>query len=85
MEILVLDNLESAIKSDKLLTQVPEQKRNGDQAMVTMVEQAISKEFQCSKCKMKMVSYAQAQTGSADEPMTTFCECTNCGNRWKFS
>lgn len=26
MEILVLDNLKSAIQSDKLLTQVPEQK-----------------------------------------------------------
>jgi hypothetical protein len=28
MEILVLDNLKSAIKSDKLLTQVPEQKKD---------------------------------------------------------
>jgi glyoxylate reductase len=26
MEILVLDNLKSAIQSDKLITQVPEQK-----------------------------------------------------------
>ena len=40
---------------------------------------------QCGKCKQKMVSYSQAQTRSADEPMTTFCECMNCGNRWKFS
>ncbi|GAB7364148.1 hypothetical protein MBLNU230_g4699t1 [Neophaeotheca triangularis] len=41
--------------------------------------------FQCGKCKNKKVSYSQAQTRSADEPMTTFCECTVCGNRWKFS
>lgn len=39
----------------------------------------------CSKCKQSRVAYSQAQTRSADEPMTTFCECTNCGNRWKFS
>jgi len=28
MEILVIDNLKSAIQSDKLLTQVPEQKKD---------------------------------------------------------
>jgi transcription elongation factor S-II len=58
---------------------------NMKEAMVPVVEKAISKEFQCSKCKKKEVSYSQAQTRSADEPMTTFCECQNCGNRWKFS
>jgi len=61
------------------------EKLNMNQAMVAQVEKAISKEFQCGKCKQKMVSYSQAQTRSADEPMTTFCECMNCGNRWKFS
>ena len=61
------------------------EKENMNQAMVAQVEKSISKEFQCGKCKQKMVSYSQAQTRSADEPMTTFCECMNCGNRWKFS
>jgi transcription elongation factor S-II len=37
----------------------------------------------CGKCKGNAVSYSQAQTRSADEPLTTFCECTLCGNRWK--
>ncbi|KAF2869336.1 transcription elongation factor S-II [Massariosphaeria phaeospora] len=58
---------------------------NMNQAMVAKVEKSISTEFQCGKCKQKMVAYSQAQTRSADEPMTTFCECQNCGNRWKFS
>ncbi|KAH6638289.1 transcription elongation factor S-II [Boeremia exigua] len=55
------------------------------EAMVAQVEKSISTEFQCGKCKQRKVSYSQAQTRSADEPMTTFCECMNCGNRWKFS
>ena len=40
--------------------------------------------FTCGKCKQKKVAYYQMQTRSADEPMTTFCNCTICGNRWKF-
>lgn len=39
--------------------------------------------FTCGKCKQSKVSYSQAQTRSADEPLTTFCECVLCGNRWK--
>ena len=61
------------------------EKQNMNQAMVAQVEKSISTEFQCGKCKQRMVAYSQAQTRSADEPMTTFCECMNCGNRWKFS
>lgn len=61
------------------------EKENMNQALVAQVPKSISTEFQCGKCKKKMVSYSQAQTRSADEPMTTFCECQNCGHRWKFS
>ncbi|KZV98902.1 transcription elongation factor [Exidia glandulosa HHB12029] len=41
--------------------------------------------FQCSRCKQWKTRYRQAQTRSADEPMTTFVTCVNCNNRWKFS
>ncbi|KAK4128622.1 transcription elongation factor [Parathielavia appendiculata] len=54
-------------------------------AQVPMAKKSISEDLQCSKCHQKKVSYSQAQTRSADEPMTTFCECTVCGHRWKFS
>lgn len=61
------------------------QKENIDNAMMAAPKKNFSAEYQCGKCKKKMVSYTQAQTRSADEPMTTFCECVNCGHRWKFS
>lgn len=40
--------------------------------------------FTCGKCKGKCCTYTQVQTRSADEPMTTFVFCNDCGNRWKF-
>ncbi|KAL8966735.1 MAG: hypothetical protein Q9183_003237, partial [Haloplaca sp. 2 TL-2023] len=59
------------------------QKENMKNAEVAKPERSISTSFECGKCKQKKVAYNQAQTRSADEPMTTFCECQNCGNRWK--
>ncbi|KAH8679936.1 transcription elongation factor S-II [Tricladium varicosporioides] len=60
-------------------------KENMKKAQVPMAEKSISDALRCGRCGQKKVSYSQAQTRSADEPMTTFCECTVCGNRWKFS
>jgi transcription elongation factor S-II len=39
--------------------------------------------FTCSRCKSKKTTYYQLQTRSADEPMTTFVSCLNCGKNWK--
>ncbi len=39
--------------------------------------------FKCGKCKSTKTTYYQMQTRSADEPMTTYVTCKNCGNRWK--
>ncbi|KAL8864812.1 MAG: hypothetical protein Q9198_009628 [Flavoplaca austrocitrina] len=58
-------------------------KENMKNAEVAKPERSISNAFTCGKCGLKKVAYSQAQTRSADEPMTTFCECQNCGNRWK--
>ena len=59
------------------------EKENMKKAQVPMAEKSISDALKCGKCGQRKVSYSQAQTRSADEPMTTFCECTVCGNRWK--
>jgi len=48
-------------------------------------QQAETDAFQCGRCKQRKCRYRQAQTRSADEPMTTFVTCTVCNNRWKFS
>ena len=40
-------------------------------------------DFTCRKCNSNKCSYYQLQTRSADEPMTTFVTCIDCGNRWK--
>lgn len=39
--------------------------------------------FTCRKCRSNKCTYYQLQTRSADEPMTTFVTCIECGNRWK--
>jgi transcription elongation factor S-II len=38
---------------------------------------------QCRKCKGRKLKITEMQTRSADEPMTRFIECIECGNKWK--
>ncbi|KAL9179336.1 hypothetical protein ACHAXT_008626 [Thalassiosira profunda] len=39
--------------------------------------------FTCGRCKSTKTTSTQKQTRSADEPMTVFVLCMNCGKRWK--
>jgi len=39
--------------------------------------------FECRKCHSRKTTYYQMQTRSADEPMTVFVTCLECGTRWK--
>jgi DNA-directed RNA polymerase subunit M/transcription elongation factor TFIIS len=62
-----------------------------------MIEMAIKKEakmlevdksaatdmFRCSKCGKRECTYYEMQTRSADEPMTQFIRCLNCGKQWR--
>ncbi len=47
--------------------------------------EAATDTFTCRKCKSKKCTYYQMQTRSADEPMTIFVTCIDCGNRWRTS
>ena len=39
--------------------------------------------FKCGRCKSMKTTYYEMQTRSADEPMTVFVSCLNCGRNWK--
>lgn len=71
--------------SDELKNEIQKlEKINLFKAQGAKEKRATTDRFTCGKCKHKKVSYYQMQTRSADEPLTTFCTCENCGNRWKF-
>ncbi len=38
--------------------------------------------FFCGRCHKRECTYYELQTRSADEPMTIFIQCVNCGKRW---
>ncbi len=48
----------------------------GNKAMATDM-------FKCNQCHKRETTYYELQTRSADEPMTKFINCLNCGNRWR--
>lgn len=39
--------------------------------------------YTCNKCGKNKTTRIQLQTMSADEPMTNFIRCINCGSKWK--
>lgn len=46
-------------------------------------QEVATDDFTCPKCHQKKCTFYQLQTRAADEPMTTFVTCVNCGKRWK--
>ena len=59
-------------------------KESIDDHQIAKTDAAKSSLLKCGKCKKMNVTYNQMQTRSADEPMTTFAYCMECGHRWKF-
>lgn len=39
--------------------------------------------YTCNRCKSKKTQYTCLQTRSADEPMSIFVSCLQCGKRWR--
>lgn len=69
---------------DKKAQREKDEKEAMDKAQLAHVEGTKTDLLKCGKCKKRNCTYNQLQTRSADEPMTTFVLCNECGNRWKF-
>jgi DNA-directed RNA polymerase subunit M/transcription elongation factor TFIIS len=61
--------IESAIKRETKMLEV-------DVSMATDM-------FRCSRCGKRQCTFYEMQTRSADEPMTQFIRCLNCGKQWR--
>jgi transcription elongation factor S-II len=60
-----------------------EKKIKRDMSKFTTNIEASTDMFTCKKCKSKRCTYYELQTRSADEPMTVFVTCLDCGKHWK--
>ena len=60
-----------------------EAKTKKDMAKYESTIEASTDTFTCRKCKQNKCTFYLQQLRSADEPMTCFVQCVNCGNRWK--
>lgn len=58
-------------------------KSKRDRALYEVNKELATDVYKCSRCHKRECSFYQLQTRSADEPMTTFVTCLNCGKRWK--
>lgn len=63
--------------------QIMDEKYKRDKLLYEEKQEAMTDQFKCGRCKSRECTYYELQTRSADESMTTFITCLNCGNRWK--
>jgi transcription elongation factor S-II len=71
--------------NEKRWEKLLEAKKLKEENMYAPTLEASTDNYTCSRCKSKKCTYYQLQTRSADEPMTTFVTCLNCGKRWKYN
>lgn len=60
-----------------------DEKMKRDKLKFELKPEAMTDVFKCRRCNSRSCSYYEVQTRSADEPMTQFINCLNCGNRWR--
>lgn len=82
-KLLEMSNEDLANEELKINREKVHEKMTRD-AMPYNKQEASTDMFRCGKCKERKCNYYQMQTRSADEPLTTFVSCVNCGNRWRF-
>lgn len=77
------ENLNHQIMNKNKWEILIQNKKIRDENKYNIQVEASTDNFTCRKCKSNKCTYYQLQTRSADEPMTTFVQCIDCGNRWK--
>jgi transcription elongation factor S-II len=63
--------------------EIIELKTKRDKLKYDLKPEAMTDMFKCHKCGSRSCSYYEMQTRSADEPMTQFITCLDCGNHWR--
>ena len=58
-------------------------KTNKNKKLFENKQEAMTDQFKCGRCKSRKCTYYELQTRSADEGMTIFVTCLDCGARWK--
>lgn len=75
METWYENHLENQRKQEEMLQMKP----------TDLLEDDGTSLMQCSRCQSSDIIWEQKQTRGADESMTVFFQCKNCGKRWKMS
>ena len=60
-----------------------DEKTKRDRILYEVRKEAATDIYKCGRCKKRMCTYYELQTRSADEAITIFVTCLNCGKRWK--
>lgn len=64
---------------------IQEDKIKIEQMKKQAVQLNVTDMFKCMRCFKRNCTYFELQTRSADEPMTIFVTCLECGKKWKQS
>ena len=56
-------------------------KEGVDASQLAIKQGTLTTQLKCGKCKKNNCTFHEMQTRSADEPMTVFVFCNECGNR----
>ncbi len=77
--------LEKALKDGAEAVMLDWKVKNKTALLASAGIEAKSGMLRCPRCKGHKTDYYQLQTRSADEPMTTFANCEDCGLKWRIA
>jgi len=78
-----LANMEHQRMFPEVWKEILDNKNKRDRYLYEINKEMATDTYTCGRCHKNECTYYQLQTRSADEPMTTFVTCLNCGKRWR--